>query len=146
MSTVAKPQRANSVSSTLGLERWVAVVDDDEFVRRSLARLLRANGIVAQTFQSAQEYLSSTPTTGPACIILDVHLRDVMTGMELRERLSAQGSLPPIIFITGQDAQELGPGLPGLGNSAILRKQFDPTVLLDLVLQRVGLGPANGTV
>ena len=131
------------MSSTSGREPWVAVIDDDDFVRRSLARLLRVNGINARTFQSAQEYLGDRPPTPPACIVLDVHLRDAMSGMELSEHISAEPGSPPVIFITGQEAEELGPRA-GIGSSVFLRKPFEPTVLLDLVLQRIGRDTLNG--
>ena len=70
------------MSSSLDLERWVAVVDDDESLRRSLARFSEPRHR-RKDFDSAQEYLSSAPSTAPACIVLVVYLRDVMTGLEL---------------------------------------------------------------
>ena len=118
-------------------ERWVAVVDDDEFVRRSLARLLRAYGISARTYDSAQDYLRAVPDMTPACIILDMHLRDAMTGLELSEHLRAQDAAPPIIFISAHDGLDLGPGGVGPGSVVLLRKPFNPASLLELVLQRV---------
>jgi FixJ family two-component response regulator len=120
-----------------GLERWVAIVDDDEMIRRSLARFLRAYGMSVRTFHSAQNYLTTAPEIAPACLILDMHLHDAMTGLELGEHLRAQDVVPPIIFITAQGDLELGPDGVGPGSVIVLRKPFDPASLLELVVERV---------
>jgi two-component system response regulator FixJ len=122
----------------VGQERWVAVVDDDEMIRRSLGRFLRANGVRVRTFYSAQDYLSSVPDLAPACLILDMHLRDAMTGLELGEHLRAQDVAPPIIFITAQGELNVGPAGVGPDTVVLLRKPFEPATLLELVVQRVG--------
>lgn len=118
-------------------DRWVAIVDDDESIRRALARLLRAHGIESRTFPSAKEYLALGSTAAPACIIVDLHLRDGMNGFELSECLRARGASPPLIFITGQDEQELGFLRAGAPDSTVLRKPFDATLLLGLVNRNV---------
>jgi FixJ family two-component response regulator len=46
------------MSLTFDAGRWVAIVDDDESIRRALGRLLRAHGIEARAFASARDYLS----------------------------------------------------------------------------------------
>jgi FixJ family two-component response regulator len=122
---------------------WVAVVDDDELLRRALARLLRAHGIEARTFHSAQDYLSLTPGAAPACMILDMHLRDSMTGLELSEHLRARNVTPPIIFITAQEESEMSPGGVARANTVLLSKPFDPDSLLALVAERLAPNFAN---
>ena len=125
------------MSASFHADRWVAIVDDDESIRRALARLLRAHGIESKSFQSAHEYLTAESTAAPACIIVDLHLRDGMNGFELSERLRARGDSPPLIFITGQDEQELGFLRAGAPDSTVLRKPFDATLLLGLVNRSV---------
>jgi two-component system, LuxR family, response regulator FixJ len=125
-------------------DRWVAIVDDDESIRRALARLLRAHGIDNRTFASAQEYLEGASATAAACIIVDLHLRDGMNGFELSEYLRARGASPPLIFITGQDEHELWFLRAGAPNSTVLRKPFDATLLLGLVSRSVR--EENGSV
>src|SRR5215471_6349444 len=78
----------------------VFVVDDDISVRESLAALLGCAGWRAETFASAQEFLSRPRSFAPSCLILDVSLPDV-DGLDLQQRVAAERSDMPIIFITG---------------------------------------------
>ena len=52
----------------------IFIVDDDLSVRRSTERLLRTSGLVVQSFASADEFLRTPRSGGPACLILDVHM------------------------------------------------------------------------
>jgi FixJ family two-component response regulator len=78
----------------------VFVVDDDPFVRKSLGRLLKANGYRAETFASAWEFLRRDAYPGPGCLVLDVQLPD-LNGLELQQRLAGTADSLPIIFISG---------------------------------------------
>jgi FixJ family two-component response regulator len=79
----------------------VYVVDDDDAVRRSMTRLLRAAGCKAETFASAEELLERAPISGPGCILLDVQMPG-MSGIELFERLSEAGVALPVVFLTAR--------------------------------------------
>jgi two-component system response regulator FixJ len=76
----------------------VCIVDDDELVRRGLARLLRSIGVQAETFVSAEAFLQRPRHGGPSCLILDVRMPG-LDGLELQQKLSNRGA--QIIFITG---------------------------------------------
>ena len=78
----------------------VFVVDDDSSVRTSLTRLLEASGYVVEAFASAREFLAREPHPGPCCLVLDV-LMPGLTGLELQERLVAEGRRMSIVFVTG---------------------------------------------
>jgi FixJ family two-component response regulator len=65
----------------------VFVVDDDEPVRTSLARLIRSTGMLVQTFGSADEFLRNKPPDAPACLVLDVRLPD-LNGLDLQRSLA----------------------------------------------------------
>jgi FixJ family two-component response regulator len=78
----------------------VVVVDDDESVRKSLARLLKTAGYDVETLGSAREFLARPPEEAPACLVLDVRMPG-LTGPELQELLTAGGRRPAIVFITG---------------------------------------------
>jgi FixJ family two-component response regulator len=80
----------------------VGVVDDDESVRRSLARLLRAAGMQPTTYGSAEEFRAQAPRQRFDCLVLDVQLPG-MSGIDLRNRLAAEGVATPVIFVTGHD-------------------------------------------
>jgi FixJ family two-component response regulator len=56
------------------LEPRVFVVDDDRSVRTKLVNLLAREDYTVELFVSAEEYLARVPHSGPACIVLEVHL------------------------------------------------------------------------
>src|SRR5712691_11851238 len=77
----------------------VFVVDDDISVRESLELLLETVGWKAETFKSAEAFLSRPRTLAPSCLVLDVSLPD-LNGLDLQERVVDRADMP-IIFITG---------------------------------------------
>ena len=77
----------------------IAIVDDDEGVRTSLASLVRSLGYEARTYASGGDYLKEPAGDDPACMIADVQM-PVMAGDELQARLVAAGRRFPIIFMT----------------------------------------------
>ena len=77
----------------------IAIVDDDEGVRTSLASLVRSLGYDARAYESGVDFLRKPPEDEPACMIADVQM-PVITGDELQARLIASGRRFPIIFMT----------------------------------------------
>jgi len=90
--TMAKPQS----------KPVVYVVDDDISVRESLELLIESAGWMPVTFGSAQAFLTRPRmhAGAPSCLVLDVGLPD-LNGLELQQRIAAEGTEIPIIFITG---------------------------------------------
>jgi FixJ family two-component response regulator len=80
-------------------EPTVFVIDDDPSARQGLTRLVRAAGMDAESFASAEDFLASGKSDGPGCIVLDVRMPD-MTGPELQEELSKAEYCMPIIFLS----------------------------------------------
>ncbi len=78
----------------------VVVVDDDQSVRTSLARLLRTAGYDVEALASAREFLARPPEEAPACLVLDVRMPG-LTGLELQGLLATTGRRSAIVFITG---------------------------------------------
>lgn len=81
---------------------YVAVVDDDESLCRSLGRLLLAAGIQPISYPSAEALLADTKHPRFDCVVLDIQLPG-MSGLELQRHLSAASAAPPVIFITAHD-------------------------------------------
>lgn len=108
---------------------YVAVVDDDESLCRSLARFLRAAGIQPITYASAEAFLADTKHPTFDCLLLDIRLGG-MSGLELAERLAASGSATPVIFITAQDEPETRAQALHAGCVAYLRKTDSAETLL----------------
>ena len=77
----------------------VFVVDDDYRVREALSSLIASVGLRVTAYGSAAEFLGATGPDAPACLVLDLQLPG-SSGLELQREL-ADGTGPPIIFITG---------------------------------------------
>lgn len=77
----------------------VYVVDDEPAMRQALDDLLGSVGFCVATFESARAYLAFQKADVPACLILDVQLKDE-NGLELQQRLASEDA-PPIVFISG---------------------------------------------
>ena len=77
----------------------VSVVDDDESVRESLPDLLKELGYEAETFSSAEEFLTSGKIDTSKCLILDVAMPG-MSGADLLRELKRRRRDIPTVFIT----------------------------------------------
>lgn len=84
---------------------WIAVIDDEEGIRRALLRLLRSAGLEAHAFASGKVFLDSLRIRRPACVLLDLHMQD-MSGFAVIERLEKIAHELPVIILTGQDLSE----------------------------------------
>ena len=100
---------------------YVAVVDDDDNFCRSLSRLLRAAGMQAITYASAEAFLADTKHPRFDCLVLDVNLGG-MSGIELGRRLVDEGRYTPFICITSDDDPGVREDAEAAGCSAFLRK------------------------
>lgn len=80
-------------------ERMISIVDDDQFVRESLKRLMKSLGYSVSDFPSAVEFLESPTLANTACLIADIHMPG-MTGVELYGKLTEAGHAIPTIIIT----------------------------------------------
>jgi len=81
---------------------YVGVVDDDESLRRSLARLLRAAGMLPITYASTEDFRADTKWPRFDCLVLDVQLLGI-SGLDLQKQLAAESVATPILFITAHD-------------------------------------------
>jgi len=110
----------------------VFVIDDDPSVRKAVARLLRSAGHHAETFGSAEEFLSRPHYDGPGCLILDVKMPG-QSGLDLQEVLAKEGYHLPIIFVSGRSDIAISVKAMKGGAVDFLTKPFDNTVLLEAV-------------
>jgi FixJ family two-component response regulator len=78
----------------------VHVVDDDASVRRSIARLLRANGFDVALYGSADEFMASGAAPSGGCILLD-HEMPGRSGLELHQVLAAAPAHWEAVFLSG---------------------------------------------
>src|SRR5437870_3140657 len=110
----------------------VFVVDDDVSVRESLELLIRCAGWQAETFASAQEFLVRPRVLAPSCLVLDVSLPG-LNGLELQERIAADRTDMPIIFITGHGDVPMSVQAMKAGAVEFLTKPFGDGVMLGAI-------------
>jgi len=107
----------------------VAVVDDEEPIRKALGRLLRASGLLAECFPSGQAFLDSMITSRPDCVILDLHMPG-LGGLQVLEQLRSFRPSLPAIIITGHDEPENQTRCLAGGAAGYMRKPLDDELLL----------------
>jgi len=110
----------------------IAVVDDDESIRRTTMLLIESFGLPAKAFESAESFLRSGQQDNTSCLILDVRMPK-MNGLQLQNELAAAGCCIPIIFITAYDDKLSRGRAMQAGAVAFLRKPFSDEELLQTV-------------
>jgi len=110
----------------------VAIVDDDESVRRALQGLLKAVGLQAKAFASAEEFLDSGQQHNTGCLVTDIRMPG-MSGLDLQARLNSQNCRIPTIFITAHGDANMRLQALRAGAVEFLAKPFSDDVLLENV-------------
>ena len=112
--------------------RIVAIVDDDESLRRALKNLLASVGFRVETFASAEAFLQSIHQEQTGCLVLDLRMPG-MNGLDLLGHLSSTGSPIPAVILTAHGDDAARQRSLQSGAVAFLSKPFDGKVLLDAV-------------
>jgi FixJ family two-component response regulator len=110
----------------------VFVVDDDISVRESLELLIRCEGWQAETFASAQEFLTHPRAFVPNCLVLDFSLPG-LNGLEVQKLVAVERRDMPIIFITGYRDVPVTVQAMKAGAIEFLTKPFSEDALLSAV-------------
>lgn len=110
----------------------VFVVDDDISVRESLELLIRHAGWQPELFASAQDFLARPRVLVPSCLVLDFSLPG-LNGLELQERIAADRTDMPIIFVTGHGDVPMTVQAMKAGAVEFLTKPFSDEVLLGAI-------------
>lgn len=112
----------------------IFVLDDDLSFVQALGRLLRAEGLNVRAWTSASAFLAEHDADAPGCLLADLQMPE-MSGLELQRRLLAQGSIRPVIFITGRG--DMSSAVEGMRAGAVnfLPKPVNRATLLDAVAE-----------
>jgi DNA-binding response OmpR family regulator len=119
---------------------WVLVVDDDEAMRRGIARLLSEAGYSTMAVASA-EALRLCQETEPELVIADV-APPLSDGVDTMMELRRSGVVAKILAMSGlrpQGGVDVAETLLRLGADDVLLKPFEPEVLLAKVDRLVSL-------
>jgi FixJ family two-component response regulator len=115
----------------------IGIIDDDESLCRSLARLLRQAGFNPYIFLSAQNFLASPERAQLACLLIDIQLGEV-SGIDLHRQLLAEGDATPVIYITAHTDPAVRAEALSLGCAGYFLKSEAASAIID-VLRRVAI-------
>jgi FixJ family two-component response regulator len=111
----------------------VHVVDDDASMRGALEGLFDSVGLQTETYATAKDFLSTTLSGRPGCIVIDVRLPD-MNGLEFQTRLIQSGVGIPVVMMTGHGDIPMSVHAMKHGAVDFLPKPFREQDMLDAVL------------
>ncbi len=122
---------------------WIAVVDDEEYNRKTVTRILKKNDYIVTALESGRELLDFLYVKGsrPDLILLDIMMPE-MDGFEVMKRLQESGKPSeriPIIFLTGDSDDETEMKGLQMGAEDFIRKPIFPDVLLHRIRRIIEL-------
>ena len=109
----------------------IGVIDDDEFMREALSRLLRSAGYKCAAFSSSQEFLDSGPAETD-CLLLDIQMPG-LNGLDLQAKLREIDRAIPVIFVTAKADNEARARALQQGAAAFFTKPFNDDALLGAI-------------
>ena len=108
------------------------IIDDEEAVRVSLARLLGAIGVPTETFPSAIDFLKTYTPDRRGCLLVDLRMPG-MSGLDLMLELRRRQSDLPVILMTGHTDERSVQHLEAQQPFGFLEKPFSIRELKALV-------------
>jgi FixJ family two-component response regulator len=107
----------------------IAIVDDEESVRKAIVRVLRAAGFTARGYPSGGEFLDAWHFDRPDCLVLDLQMPG-LSGTEVQRSLKTAGARFPIVIITAHDSPGLREECISAGAIEYLSKPLDARTLV----------------
>ncbi|MGA7330725.1 MAG: response regulator [Pseudolabrys sp.] len=117
----------------------IVIIDDDESFRRATTSFVRSLGYGTASYDSAEAFLKSDHISDADCLITDVQMPG-MTGIELQDRLIAQGHSLPVIFITAFPEMRARAQALAAGAVGFLAKPFDDHNLISCLNEALARG------
>jgi FixJ family two-component response regulator len=110
-------------------EPFVAIVEDDARLLRSLGGLVESAGCCVSLHGSAESFLETFVERAPDCLICDIGLPG-LNGIDLVRRLRSQWPRLPALLITARDVLPLHATAADCGAFRLLSKPFPPAAFL----------------
>jgi len=110
----------------------VYLVDDEPCLLRALQRLLEAEGLAVQAFESAEAFLRAHDPTGPGCVVADLCLPG-LDGLSLQRTLFELGNARAVVLMTAYGDVATGVYAIKAGAVDFLVKPFDDAAFLAAV-------------
>jgi len=120
----------------------IAIVDDNEMVRRSTAMLLERVGYRIRTFESGDAFLAAQLPGDSDCVLLDLRMAGT-DGLGVLKALGAWESMPPVLMLTAHGAVPEAVEAMKLGAADFLEKPYPAEALLSAIGAALETGPAG---
>lgn len=111
----------------------IAVVDDDEALRDSLAWLLDSVGLTTLSFADGEAFLAASAESFDT-VLLDVRMPG-LSGLQVQQRMLERGDIAPVIFMTGHGDVPMAVAALKAGAFDFIEKPFNHQQLIDAVQQ-----------
>ncbi|MCF3594356.1 sigma-54 dependent transcriptional regulator [Rhodobacteraceae bacterium LMO-12] len=109
----------------------IAIVDDEQDMRRSISQWLALSGYDTETFPSAEDALKALGPEYPGIVISDIKMPG-MDGMQFLKKLMGSDSALPVIMITGHGDVPMAVEAMRVGAFDFLEKPFNPDRMTEL--------------
>ena len=91
---------ASTNQTTMNDKEVVAIIDDDESIRKALVRMLGAAGMEVLAFSSAKDFLAVIESEYVSCVVSDLRMPEI-DGLHLQRALAERMPDVAIVFVTG---------------------------------------------
>ena len=119
----------------------IALVDDDNDLRRSAGDLLRAEGYRVESFTNGAEFIAADPDGRFSCILLDIDMPG-LDGIGVLQALAERGLTVPVLVITGHGDVPTAVRAMRLGAVNFVEKPYAADELIGAVREALdGLAP-----
>lgn len=119
-------------------EPTVFVVDPDGRTREAVCDLADMMNLRCEGYRSGREFLDAYAPSRPGCVVLEVRIPDI-NGLEIQERLTAEGVMSPVVFLTTQAGVSIAVRAMRAGALHFLEKPFREPELWDAIQEAIRL-------
>ena len=112
----------------------ICIVDDNVSVRNSIEQLLDSDGLKAQSFENAHDFLTYARSHAVPLAVLDIWMPKI-SGLEVQKQLQVVSPNTKVIVVTAREVLAIRVAAMEGGAFAFLMKPFDDEVFLSLVRQ-----------
>jgi DNA-binding NtrC family response regulator len=133
---------ADTAGRGVGLK--VALVDDEELFRETLAKLLRRRGLEVATAADGVAGIDLVRAMAPDVVVLDLRMPGI-DGIETLKRIKATRPDTRVIMLTGHGSVESGVDALRAEAFDFLLKPVGPDQLVEVILAAVAAGRDGGS-
>lgn len=124
----------------MNARKRVLIVDDDEIIRKSLARILRANAFQTAEAHDGSSALKEIQRQQPDLVIMDIRMPGI-DGVETFKRIRAELPNVPAIFMSAYSSSDRAQAANEAGGITVLSKPFKIDSMLKIAKSAVHTAP-----